>query len=87
MPIATLKFKLPEEHREHYEAIKASEVFAVLDTIHQELLRPARKFGYSNPKLQEYLTGEHGAAIIDFVGLLEEEFFHILRDQNLSLND
>ena len=53
MPIATLKFKLPEERVEFEDASNGSKYKCQLDEIYTTLFRPRHKHGYPNGRLQE----------------------------------
>ena len=87
---ATLEFNLPEDRMEHLRAIKADDCFFALSEMANELYRPARKHGYSDPdlgKLNKYLESDKREMVIDIIELLEVKFFNILNDYGISLED
>lgn len=64
----------------------AHNAYAALWEIAQEVFRPARKHGYTNSDIQAELVkaGEAGTALVH---LLEKEFYTILEDHHISLED
>lgn len=58
-----LEFNLPEEHEEAQLAFKAGEMHLALLDIAQEIFRPARKHGYSNPEIEKLLTHINAAVL------------------------
>lgn len=77
-----LYFKLPEEQEEYETTMKAGAMSSVLFKVRNELFRPARKHGYTDPKLQELL--ESFEEVRMFVSLLEEEFNAILLEEDVD---
>ncbi len=86
MPIATLKFKLPEEQAEFDTAIKALDYKVALWDVSQDIFRAARKHGYSDTVIQAALEscGEDGVKLIS---LLENHFYMILSEYDIDLRD
>lgn len=79
-----LKFKIEnsDDEAEVVQALRAEKAFNCLWQISQEIFRPARKHGYSDPKIQAALEGSNGAHL---VGLLEDRFYEILREHDLNV--
>lgn len=87
MPTATIKFKLPSEQYEYYSATKGCDALAALWDIQQELFRPARKHGYSQPKLNALLeSGEGRDGILEAIGILEDMFRDILNEHDINID-
>jgi hypothetical protein len=89
MPTATLKYKLPDEDYEFYCATSGANALLALWTIQQEIFRPARKHGYSDPKLHKMIEEApegQGNTICEAIGILEEKFCEILNEYNIDLN-
>lgn len=85
---ATIEFDLTEEKSDLMKALKGSDCYEVFREIGTELFRPARKHGYSKlTKLNEYLGGEQSEMASDIIYLLETEFYHILNENNINLDD
>lgn len=85
---AILEFNLPEDRFEHTRAVKGTDAYIVLWEVSQQIFRPARKHGYlSDPKLNQLLGGDHGDAVEEAIGLLEDKFHELLRDRGISLED
>ena len=61
--------------------LQASAMRLALWDIAQNIFRPARKHGYSDPKLEALLTDQSA----DLVGLLEEKFYEILAERGIDL--
>lgn len=101
MPTASLTFSLPEEQEDMERTIAAVEKVRQHETalreIHQQIFRAARKHGYSDQGLKESFDAlydrfsEEEQMKLDsktpgsFVGLLEDKFFEILKENNLEL--
>jgi hypothetical protein len=81
---ATLTFTLPEEREEFDHALRGSCAFSALCNVHNQIFRPARKHGYSNVIIQQIID-KVGDDAIDLIGLLEQEFWHILADEKINL--
>jgi hypothetical protein len=89
MPTATLKFKLPEEDYEFSCASHGRDALGALWEIQQQIFRPARKHGYSNPKLVKLIEEapeDQREAICEAIGVLEEMFCDILSDCNINID-
>lgn len=56
MPVATLKYNLPEEQDEFKDAMQGSDCKLVLWEIAQEIFRPARKHGYADKQIAELIA-------------------------------
>lgn len=83
----TLTFNIDECHEEAsaMRALTADKAYRCLREISEEIFRPARKHGYQDAKLNELLEkGEHHCELI---GLLEDKFWEILRDNEVNLGD
>ena len=61
---AILEFQLPEDQREHKFAIKGKDYILSLWEISQEIFRNARKHGYPDKTLNDYIEGENGEKFI-----------------------
>jgi len=72
---------IPYEEERFQVATKAMDYKLALQEVHTEVFRPARKHGYSNPKIQDLLTdsGE------DLIYELEQLFFKIINEHNVSM--
>lgn len=89
MPTATLKYKLPDEEYEFYCATQGANALLALWDIQQQLFRPARKHGYSDPKLHKLIEEApegQGSTICEAICILEEKFCEILNGYNIDLN-
>jgi hypothetical protein len=84
MPEVILKFQVPEEGEELRMALDAGAMYSALWDIAQEVFRPARKHGYSDPEILNYLINSTEDAE-ELIYLLEKKFYDILRDKNISL--
>jgi hypothetical protein len=73
----------PEGKEEAERALRAEDVYAALDNIVNEVFRPARKHGYIEADLQKLL--DENEAVHTVIGRLEEKFFDILREYNITL--
>lgn len=62
--------------------MQASAMRCALWDIAQEIFRPARKHGYSDPRKEELLNGKS----MELVGLLETQFYEILEARGISLD-
>jgi len=87
MPIATLKFKLPSEQYEYRGATKGCDALAALWDIQQEIFRPARKHGYSHPKMGALLEGEQADKILEAIGIMEDMFRDILNEHDINIDN
>ena len=84
----TFTFTLDDylEQNAALRAFKADHAYRCLWEIAQEIFRPARKHGYSDPKLNEALSNQD-LDHEEIIGLLEEKFFDILKSNDVSLED
>lgn len=88
---AILEFNLPEEQLEFQMASKASDMYAALWDIAQEVFRPARKHGYANEAVQNLLDKadeikiEHDSAGTELISQLEKMFYEILDKHEIKL--
>ncbi len=57
---------------------KAVDMAAAFDIIEQEVFRPARKHGYSDPRLRDLSDRD-----IEVISILEDIYFDIKRDKGL----
>jgi hypothetical protein len=48
----TISYQMPEDREDFTAALKGSAAFAALETISNEVFRPARKHGYNDAKIQ-----------------------------------
>lgn len=84
----TIKFSVEDQYEEQAlrRTLNAGRAYSALWDIAQEIFRPARKHGYSDPKLGEAMRNKE----IDheeIIGMLEEKFFEILRENSISLEN
>lgn len=82
-----MEIKFDPLNKDEMDTIKnmlnAEDMQFALSEIHNNVFRPARKHGYSDRKIQDLLDKtEDGEEII---GLLEEEFFRILNEYNITI--
>lgn len=84
---AVLKFDLTDSDQvsAFHRAVNASAAYAALWEISQEIFRPARKHGYSDPQINAMLghCGDHGEGL---VSELEKKFYEILTERNIDLS-
>jgi hypothetical protein len=67
--------------------VHGQQAFEALSECTERLFRPARKHGYGEFRLRQFIedcSEEEAEKILEFVGLLEEEFRAILRDTGAS---
>jgi len=76
----------PDQLLEMRRTLGANSAYNALWEISQELFRPARKHGYPHGPLAKALD-EHPEVMPEIVGLLEERFYELLRENNIDLND
>lgn len=80
---AILEFDLPEDQEEFNDAAAAGKYVDCLQSIAQEVFRPARKHGYQgNERLNQLIQQDDVAEAIE---ILEELFYTILRDRSVTL--
>ena len=73
----------PEGKESAERALQADTLYAALGDIANEVFRPARKHGYSEADLQKLL--DENEVVSTVIGRLEEKFFEILREYNVTL--
>jgi len=84
----TIKFLITDQDEEQAlrRCMNADRAYRAIYEIAQEIFRPARKHGYPDPKLENAMQNkelEHE----EIVGMLEEKFYDILRENSISLED
>lgn len=86
MAKASLRFDLEDHHDRlaHKRAISATDAYLALNSIANDIFRPARKHGYNDERLRDAYEDERISKII---GLLEEKFYEILKEHNVNLDD
>lgn len=84
----TLQFSIEDKYEEQElrRALNANNAYSALWEIAQEVFRPARKHGYADPKIEQAMQNKE-LNHEEIVGLLEEKFFDIIRDHNISFED
>lgn len=97
-----LKFDLDceEGRKAMLRALNADKAYRVLTEVQQAVFRPARKHGYPDPKLAAMVRGidellgqaegdydETVPSASNLIGLLEEKFFEVLREEGVDLED
>ncbi len=80
---AILEYDLPEDREDFDRASKAWSMAIALDEIRNEVFRPARKHGYSDIKIAE-LIAKNPEDSEELIGLLEEKFYEIMRENGLE---
>ena len=78
---AILEFNLPEEQEEFDAAVNGGVCKDMLDEVWQQCFRPLYKFGYSDPKLQALLDGEHGDTIADAIEMIAAIYTSAVHDR------
>lgn len=79
---ATLEFTLPDEKEEFELATKAVHFSIALSEIANEVLRPHRKHGYSDPELSKLCESDE---VLEAIGLLEKKFYEILNENGVNI--
>lgn len=84
---AKLEFDMADsdDASEFRRATKASEAFAALWEISQEIFRPARKHGYSDTTLSEAMDSET-VDKSELIHRLEVKFYSILEERGIDLS-
>lgn len=84
MKKVTIDFEITDDYdiQECLQALSYKKCFRVFDQITQQVFRPARKHGYHNYKIQQLLE-KCGDAGYELVGLLEETYLDILREEEI----
>lgn len=82
---AYLRFDLnnPDDRDDHETALKAGAMKRALDEIGNEVFRPARKHGYSDPEIRELMDALNGGGE-KLVDLLEKKFYEILEEYEIK---
>lgn len=98
----TLTFQFSDEDLKERDTklqclLKSQDLALALHEIRQRIFRPARKHGYPDPKIQRLVNTIDGHLpddlVVDspsagaLVGLLEEEFDHILEEYGIRLDE
>lgn len=88
MPKSTLEFNLNdmEDQRALTRSIKADSAYRSLWDTANEVFRPARKHGYQDEKIQ-LLVESIGVDAETLIGLLEDKFYEILKDNDINLDE
>lgn len=83
---ATIEFNLDdlEDKIKMKDALNAQSYKTTLYDIAREVFRPARKHGYADRKIQDII--EKNDDSIELVGLLEELFYKVLDDNEVTLD-
>lgn len=86
---AILEFNMddPSDRLEHKRAIAATDAYIALTEIANQVFRPARKHGYSDPVIKTMIErcGEQESA--DLIDKLEDRFYEILKERGINLAD
>lgn len=91
----------PELESRLRRALNADRYLMALSDIQQEIFRPARKHGYSDPHIAEALAHADENQVIvneagvdykvgagtELISLLEDKFLEILRDNSITLDE
>ena len=75
---AILEFSLPEEKLEFEDAVRAGAYAAAISEIGNQVFRPARKHGYSDPELRALVEETPNA--VEIISRLEKMFYDILEE-------
>jgi hypothetical protein len=83
-----LEFNLPEEQQEFETAVSAGRMKSLLWDISQEIFRPARKHGYSDHRMKQFLDtdGELKEEVAEAIGVLEQMFYEFVREHNVEID-
>lgn len=81
MPKHTMTFNLPDESDELKNAMAGEVYLRALVEISDDVFRPHRKHGYSDPVLKKLCESED---VIKAIGLLEQEFHRILQEYGVN---
>ncbi len=83
-----LEFNLPEEQQEFETAVSAGRMKSLLWDISQEIFRPARKHGYSDYRMKQFLDtdGELKEEVAEAIGVLEQMFYEFVREHNVEID-
>ena len=80
-----IKFNPETEKAELKRMMKATDAYIALWEIAQQVFRPARKHGYSQPNIQKLLD-ETDEAGYELVGELEQLFYQLLEDKQIDIH-
>jgi hypothetical protein len=90
MPKVTLTFELPEEQEEFSVAEAGGRSISAIHDIRNEIFRPARKHGYTNPEIQRLVErldklaeGTDVGGATELIWELEQLFNAILIEYNI----
>ncbi len=83
----TIGCETAEDEAAARRLLMADKAYRALFEIGQEVFRPARKHGYSEPKIHEALEACREGNGEELVGKLEDKFYEILREHNIDLDD
>ena len=84
-----LEIESHEDESDLQQILNAHNAFMALSEIREEIFRPARKHGYSDPRLAALLDGDpkktqDASNCRELVALLEERFNEILYERELK---
>lgn len=81
-----LEFNCPEENEEYRLHERGPRAFIALERIGNELFRPARKHGYPEGAISEFLEKNEGNRdnLEELIGILEQEFYNILKEEDCN---
>ena len=79
-----------EDESELKDILNAHNAFMALSEIKEEIFRPARKHGYSDPRMRALTADDHpdpkvASSCIELVSLLEKKFHEILYERNIQI--
>lgn len=79
-----------EDHLKLRRMLSVDRVYEAMDSVTDEVFRPARKHGYSEARLSKFFDEktvpiEEINRRIELVGALEDLFFECLKDNDVSL--
>lgn len=82
---ATLHFNLdtPEDQSAFDAALKGTDAHRVLWEVSQQVLRPHRKHGYSDEKLQKLIDKNKDAC--EIISILEKMFYDIAKEYDVKV--
>lgn len=88
--VITFEVESAEDEHELRDFLNAHNAHRALDEIREEIFRPARKHGYSDPRLSALLADNHpnpqaASNCQELVSLLEEKFNEILTERNIRI--
>lgn len=85
---AKLEFDLEEpfDRNAHMRAVKADDAYRTLWEVGNDIFRPARKHGYSEPEIRS-LVEKIGVDAEKLIGLLEDKFYRIMEENGVSFDE